>query len=107
LRIYFYTFADIKKNSRQTRKDLKKNIHYISFELISECLIYRHFHPDVPDAKIDGIIEEIIRHRDDYLSRVNKPDGKDNPALIKKHYRAIVEDIQKKTIPLLDQLQEK
>ncbi|MGF1587356.1 MAG: hypothetical protein ACFCUM_18705 [Bacteroidales bacterium] len=90
-----------------SRKDLKKNIHYISFELISECLIYRQFNPDVPDEKVDAIIEEIIRHRDEYLSRTNKPDGKDNPALVKKHYRAIVDDIKNKTIPLLDQLQEK
>lgn len=90
-----------------SRKELKKDIHFISFELISECLIYKHFHPEVPDEKVDGIIEEIIRHRDNYISRVNKPDGKDNPSLVKKHYRAILEDIRNKTVPLLDELQEK
>jgi hypothetical protein len=90
-----------------SRKELKKNIHYITFELISECLIYRDFHPDTPEEKVDAIIKEIIRHRDEYLSRANRPDGKDNPALLKKHYRAIIEDISTKTIPLLDKLQEK
>lgn len=88
-----------------SRRELKKDIHYISFELISECLIYKHFHPDIPDEKTDAIIEEIIRHRDGYLARVNKPDGKDNPALLRKHYRAIIEDIKNKTVPLLDQLE--
>ncbi len=88
-----------------SRRELKKNIHYISFELISECLVFLHFHPKTADEKINNIIAEIIRHRDDYLSRANKPDGKNNPALVKKHYRAIIEEIRDKTIPLLDQLQ--
>ncbi len=90
-----------------SRRELKKNIHYITFELISECLVYQHFHPDTPVERTDNIIEKLILHRNDYLARVNKPDGKDNKALIKKHYRAIIDDIKSKTIPLLDELQEK
>ncbi len=88
-----------------SRRELKKNIHHITFDLISECLVYQHFHPDTPEDKINNIIEEIIRHRNEYLARVNKPDGKDNPALVKRHYRAIIDDIRDKTIPLLDDLQ--
>ncbi len=86
------------------RRELKKSIHEISGELISECLTYQHFHPDIPEEKINSIITEIISHRNDYLVRANKPDGKDNPALVKKHYREIFNDIQNKTIPLLDKL---
>ncbi|MFO7923929.1 MAG: hypothetical protein R6U58_09580 [Bacteroidales bacterium] len=90
-----------------SRRELKKNIHCITFELISECLIYQHFHPDTPEEKINNIIEEVVQHRNDYLARVNNPDGKDNPELVKKHYRTIISDIRDKTIPLLDQLQDK
>lgn len=90
-----------------SRRELKKNIHYVCFELISECFIYKHFHPEYPDEKINSIIGQIIAHRDNYLSRANKPDGSENPSLVKKHYRSIIEDIRNKTIPLLDQLQQK
>ncbi len=87
-----------------SRRDLKKDIHGITFELISECLVYHHFHPEVKEEKINSIIEEIVTHRNEYIARSNNPDGKDNPALVKKHYRAIIDDIKNKTIPLLDQL---
>jgi hypothetical protein len=90
-----------------SRKELKKEINTISSDLISECLTYKQFHPEIPDEKVDGIIKEIIRHRNEYLARANKPDGKSNPSLVKKHYRAIIEGMRSKTIPLLDQLQEK
>jgi hypothetical protein len=90
-----------------SRRDLKKEINNISAELISECLTYKQFHPKIPDDRVDGIIREVIRHRNEYLARANKPDGKNNPSLVKKHYSAIVEEMRSKTIPLLDKLQEK
>jgi hypothetical protein len=90
-----------------SRRELKKSIHNISDELISECLTYRHFHPDVPEKKIDDIISLIINHRNEYLVRANKTDGKDSHTLVKKHYRAIFDDIRNKTIPLLDRLESK
>ncbi len=89
-----------------SRRDLKKDIHCLTFELISECLVYQHLHPEVKEEKINAIIEEIITHRNEYIARVNHPDGKDNPALVKKHYRAIIDDIKNKTVSLLDQLSE-
>jgi hypothetical protein len=107
MRNNFPTFTEIKLNIMASRKELKKSIHNISDELISECLTYRHYHPDVPEQKIDEIISLIITHRNEYLARANKPDGKDSRELVKKHYRAIFEDIRNKTIPLLDQLESK
>ncbi len=101
---YFPIFAELKQTVMASRKELKKDIHSITFELISECLVYKHFHPDTPDEKIDSIIENIILHRNDYLSRANKPDGRNDRALVKKHYRSIISDIKDKTIPLLDDL---
>jgi hypothetical protein len=102
---YFPIFTFLKTNIMASRRELKKDIHFITFELISECLVYKHFHPETPDEKIDTVIENIIRHRNDYLSRVNKPDGKDTPSLVKKHYRSIIDDLKNKTIPLLDGLE--
>ena len=89
-----------------SRRRLKKEINNICYDLISECLTFQHFHPTVHDEEIAGIIEDILKQREDYLSRINKPDGKDNPVLVKKHFRAITDDMLNKTIPLLDKLKE-
>ncbi len=94
------------RTAMASRRELKKDIHCLTFELISECLVYQHFHPEVKEEKINNIIEEIISHRNEYIARVNRPDGKENPALVRKHYRAIIDDIKNKTIPLLDKLQD-
>jgi hypothetical protein len=74
-------------------RQLKKDIDDQMFEIISDCLLYLGLHPDKKAEDISGIIEDAVSLRNDLIARVNNPDGKDNPKIVKKHYQAVTSDL--------------
>lgn len=74
-------------------KNLKKDIDNLIFEIISDCFIYTGLHPDNKADDVSGIITDAVNLRNDLIARVNNPDGKDNPKIVKKHYQAIKADL--------------
>jgi hypothetical protein len=74
-------------------RQLKKDIDNQVFELISDCLLFLGLHPDKKSDEISGIIEDAVSLRNDLIARVNNPEGKDNPKIIKQHYNAVVTDL--------------
>jgi hypothetical protein len=74
-------------------RQLKKDIDNQVFEIISDCLLYLGLHPDKNTDDISGIIEDAVNLRNDLIARVNNPDGKDNPKIVRKHYQAVTSDL--------------
>jgi len=74
-------------------RQLKKDIDNQVFELISDCLLFMGLHPDKKPGDVTGIIEEAVSLRNDLIARANNPDGKDNPKIVKQHYKAIENDL--------------
>ncbi|MGB9746264.1 MAG: hypothetical protein ACPLXM_04990 [Bacteroidales bacterium] len=72
-----------------SRRDLKKDLNYITWELISECLVYQILHPEVSDEKIMQTIEEIAAKHNELLALVNAPENRHNHELAKKNYLAV------------------
>jgi len=77
-----------------SRRRLKKDIDYLSFEVISDCYNYNYLHPGKNDQVLD-IVRDTIITRNQLIARVNHPDGKDNPKLVKDYYKAISTDLFK------------
>jgi hypothetical protein len=74
-------------------KQLKKDIDNQIFAIISDCLLYSGLHPDNKTEEVTNIIEEAVSLRNDLFARVNNPDGKDNPSVIKKYYSTVKADL--------------
>ncbi|MCK4663488.1 MAG: hypothetical protein KAT68_11520 [Bacteroidales bacterium] len=74
-------------------KNLKKDIEYLTYEVISDCYTYMYLFPQKKEKEVLGIIENTVKMRNDLIIRVNHPDGKDNPKLVKAHYKKIVKDL--------------
>jgi hypothetical protein len=85
-------------------RELKKDIDYLVFEVVSDCLIYANIHNDENSQKISEIIEDAIELRNDLIARANQPDGKDNPKIVKLHYKTIRKDLFKGVDTLFDSL---
>ena len=74
-------------------RGLKKDIDTLIFEVISDCFVYSGLHPDEEADKASGIISDAVNLRNDLIARVNNPDGKDNPKIVKAYYKGVEKDL--------------
>lgn len=86
------------------RRDLKKDIDYLVFEVISDCLSYSEIHPEKNSDKVSDIIADAVGLRNDLIARVNNPDGKDNPKILKAFYRTVEKDLAEGISALFERL---
>jgi hypothetical protein len=74
-------------------RELKKDIDYLIFEVISDCFTYSNIHPEDGTDELSAIISDAVEFRNDLIARVNHPDGKENPKIVKAYYRTIEKDL--------------
>jgi hypothetical protein len=74
-------------------RDLKKDIDYMVFEVLSDCFIFQGLHPDNKSDEVSEIISDAVNLRNDLIARVNNPDGKDNPKIVKVYYQTVRKDL--------------
>lgn len=86
------------------KRILKKEINYVIDELITECLVCDAFVSGKECEEIDKLIGDLFAIKSDFLSRVNKTDGKENPKLVRNYYKSIITDFDKKIGDIIAQL---
>ena len=74
-------------------RELKKNIDYLIYEIISDCFTFSELHPDIRVDELSAVISDAVDFRNDLIARVNNPDGKDNPKIVKAYYRKVEKDL--------------
>ena len=72
---------------------LKKNIDALIFEVISDCFVFSGVHPENKSDKVTTIISDAVNLRNDLIARVNNPDGKDNPKILRANYKKVEKDL--------------
>lgn len=82
-----------------SKRMLKKNINNLTYDLVSECFTYRHFHPE-QNSGINQIIQDVVKTRNELISKVNKApkDKGENAAYFKgvaSDMRAMVNQLDK------------
>jgi hypothetical protein len=76
-----------------SRRNLKKSINNLTFELVSECLTYRHFHKEKNHSKTDKIMEDLVTKRNELIMKVNNPMEKQDYKKNRSFYRKIIKDL--------------
>jgi len=74
-------------------RELKKDIDYLIFEVISDCFVYSNLHPENKSDELTVLISEAVEFRNDLIARVNNPDGKDNAKIVKTYYKTVSKDL--------------
>ncbi len=74
-------------------RELKKDIDYLIYEVISDCFVYSNIHPENKTDELSALISEAVEFRNDLIARVNNPDGKDNPKIVKAYYKSVQKDL--------------
>lgn len=85
-------------------RNLKKDIDYLVFEVLSDCFIFSSIHPDNKTDELSAIISDAVTFRNDLIARVNNPDGKDNPKILKSYYKTVEKDLVTGVDKLFDRL---
>ncbi|MDR1129774.1 MAG: hypothetical protein LBK96_02185 [Prevotellaceae bacterium] len=85
-------------------KNLKKDIAFLVGEVISDSQLFIMLNPKQnPDAAY-SIIEDAVEMYNVMYQRANHPDGKDNPKLVRQHYKALYDDLLKQTHSLFERI---
>ncbi len=71
---------------------LKKDIQYLSAQLIGDCLDFIETFKEGNEEKVMAIIEEAVALNNSTIDRACHPDGKDNPKLVKAYYNRLKKD---------------
>ncbi len=74
-------------------RELKKDIDFLIFEVISDCFVFSSLHPDNKSEELTALISDAVELRNDLIARVNNPDGKDNPKIVKSYYKTVSKDL--------------
>ena len=74
---------------------LKKEIEFMSSQLIGDCIDFLETFEDKKDTPILSIIEEAVVLNNTMLDRACHPEGKGNAKLVREHYRKIKTDFIK------------
>ena len=74
-------------------RELKKDIDYLIYEVISDCFVFSGLHPEMQSDELSAIISDAVDFRNDLIARVNNPDGKDNPKIVKAYYKSVEKDL--------------
>ncbi len=85
-------------------RELKKDIDYLIFEVISDCFVYAGLHGENKPDEVTDIVNSAVNLRNDLIMRVNTPEGKGDPKLLKAHYRKIEKDLVEGVDGLFDKL---
>ena len=70
-------------------KGLKKEIDYLSTQIIADCIDFLNKFEDTNNTTILSIIDEAVSLNNTMLDRISHPVKSDNPKLVKDHYRKI------------------
>ena len=74
-------------------RNLKKDIDYLVSLFVVDCFQYINYFEDADKEAAYKIVEKILVAHNDLRKRVNHPDGKDNPAIIRNYYREVSKDL--------------
>ena len=87
-------------------RQLKKDIEALTTQVVSYCFEYMDVYREAEKEPVVGILKSAIDVRNELIARANHPDGKNNPKLVKAHYKAIVNDLLSKTDEHFDKLRD-
>jgi len=75
------------------KRDIKKDINYLTGEVIADCFLYMHIHEGKNEEKAVEIVNAIVNLRNSLMEKVNHlPEGLKGKQ-VKVHYRTIYNEL--------------
>ena len=72
-------------------RNLKKEIAFLSSQVIGDSIdLVQAFNGKEQEAM--AVIDDVVSLHNDMVGKVNSPDGKDNPKMVKAYYQRLKKD---------------
>jgi hypothetical protein len=88
-----------------SKKDLKKDINFLTNEVIETCIVKMSFTPDIDNKKVFEIIDDFVEFRNQSIYKLNHPEKLNGKG--KKNLRTYYNDILESFIEKVNQAFEK
>ena len=88
-----------------SKRKLKKTMHYISSELITDVFFKTLISDKVNEAKADELVMEIAEFRAEHIRRINHGGGGQNPKAVKDYFQKLYTDWNKGVEKLIEQVE--
>ncbi len=75
-----------------SKRKLKKDVNYFTYELLTQCFTLKHFNPDISGEKFSEVVHEIVKKRNELISMINNPIIKEGEKL-NKYYNKIRKEL--------------
>ncbi len=85
-------------------KDLKKDIDVLMSLVLNDCFAVLEHNEKVDNEAILKIAGDVIQKHRELRLRVNHPDGKDNPKLVRNYYNKLIQDTLKEADAAFERL---
>jgi hypothetical protein len=85
-------------------RNLKKDIKYISTEIFTQCFILVDLFPKCDIDKVNEILADTILMEKEFIANANNCPEKKNLVLVKRHYKALANDLMAKSYDLMERV---
>ena len=80
-------------------RNLKKELNYLTGELLAECVIFEQFHPETIEHS-DQVMTDIVEKRNELITRINSAKKLDDHKEIRKEFDQIRNEIAELVLQL-------
>ncbi|MFN8209120.1 MAG: hypothetical protein U0T82_17190 [Bacteroidales bacterium] len=80
-----------------SKKNLKKDVKYITWELISECLVFQVLHPEASEDRIMETLRNVTDKHNEVMDLINSSRGKQEKAKIRTTYTEVIARLNEMT----------
>jgi len=85
-------------------KDLKKDIDYLIYEIISDCFTVMSVQPGEKSDELAEVVADAVKLRNELFSRVKHPGGKEDAKMMREYYKKVRVDLVQGVDKLFERL---
>jgi hypothetical protein len=90
--VFLFIFAKNFK-AMASRKVLKRDIDYMTSELLSDCVLYVDLYPAQPTEPVTEIINGVLLKKQEVFSKINTPTSKMEKKAVKENYKGYISEM--------------
>jgi hypothetical protein len=74
-------------------RNLKKDIDLLMSMVLNDCFYVVEYNPKVDSQAVMKIAGDVIEKHREFREKVNHPDGKENPKLVRQYYADLSKEL--------------